>query len=1165
MIWDEIFSSFNAAGNKGEQAESISECLLRLKAHSEIHPKLLAWAEAYFSPIRITAAITATSWHAIIQKWKSFADWVTPHIAYLSLPPEESISCFIQSDYLDRCLALRIDTLASDIKLQLLNDLNLLVDIRDELELLELGMTWQDFFFRIEHLDQLKAKVLAIAIQSGSSATTIERLFKRFTALYTANFTAWDQDKLKIDPIRYILKEAGSSPLEATPAILDEVELGKLMENFESVAHPMSAMELSYLRTKYLQLLSYQLEYESLALHELADQAINLGLKLRAKATPHFWDQEEALQLLATLRLSLFRYNRKWPYDVQMLAIMSILLPKKDYRGRIGQISTGEGKSLINIIIVSFISCLGDSVDVITSNQYLAEEYQRQYQAFLNLFGITSSVICSTILDPKLHKADVLFGRISDFEFAYLHDKIYDRGIRGERQFETVIIDEVDNLLIDMAQSAARIGEAATDDITWLYEPLWACCVDSGLFVLPSILRLREKLLVAAKAIDLMTKLEDCVTQLEVLTDAYLSSLLRSAEIAFYKVDNSDYVVRKEGSKQYIEIIDKVNGRPMPGTRWSQGIHEFVEIKEHLPPQKTLSIHAELAHSVFFGFYKRLLGSTGSIGTTVERQEIKKVYQIDTFDVPRHKPNICRYLPPTVSLDSFSHKSALIVAITKEQQRGRPVLVICDSIKASEDLFSFAEGPRKGWMLLNSKQTTDEVEVIRAAGTRGRVTISTNMAGRGTDIILPPESLLAGGLHVIFSFFPPTRREETQGLGRAGRQGQPGSAEMILHYPAISSAPRDGASVITLLRKKQNEAIITSSSQRQLQNIRFQLCYEIYLSYLFSALKSARSALNAATDLSSTDIEVKPHYLNDLCDPLVREEIRIICRQRHAGHAVEKKRLISVYLTLLTRYWARWYSKESQDFHYSARMLFRMLQIVLPKHIAFMHTIRLMAEDEVLMDEWTKAQANYPRWLKAKEHYNNWRHKAEHHRWEKEIYQYQCQANEQKRQQAISAFFAAQEYDRALAKYHEEAAVHEAWNAAALAYERASEAARHREGECERQVKLAIDKMDVLEGGHSRMKQDLVAQVKQLEDASTEVAVRIEKLETEQHQNKARIHQLEMLLVKPGVTFSDLKAYNTLTSVDTTSQPPHLYSTTYAVKSLLTADLLAELTEEADY
>jgi preprotein translocase subunit SecA len=230
-----------------------------------------------------------------------------------------------------------------------------------------------------------------------------------------------------------------------------------------------------------------------------------------------------------------------------------------------------------------------------------------------------------------------------------------------------------------------------------------------------------------------------------------------------------------------VQIVDAANtGRISHSSRWSRGLHEFVEVKECLQVQSESTTVASVSHPSFFDQYENVFGLTGTVGEIEERREIEEVYKVDAFDVPPHRPCKRERLPTTIFDDATAKRDSLLAKVRNFKSKGRPLLLLFPTIETSAAFSTLLGGLSLPHMVLNELQTEDEDYVLFRAGQAGSVTVATNTAGRGTDIVLSREALSNGGLHVIFTFFPLNLRVECQGLGRAARQGQPGSCEICL-------------------------------------------------------------------------------------------------------------------------------------------------------------------------------------------------------------------------------------------------------------------------------------------------------------------------------------------------------------------------------------------------
>ena len=624
------------------------------------------------------------------------------------------------------------------------------------------------------------------------------------------------------------------------------------------------------------------------------------------------------------------------PNNTQIIAAFGILSESDGLKGRIAQVRTGEGKSTIITIIATFLACQDRNVDIITANHYLAIRDQSKYQNYYEYFGISCSHICHRPSKPEHFDAQVLFGTNTDFEFSIMFDAIQDtrlrfisrNGIQQPRICDAVIVDEVDNLLIDTALNSARIANPSSRDVSWVYEPLWYALQDNQLLFIISIQYLRMALKNYQNG--------RFSSQVDSFSDDMLDTWRNSAIGASRKRLDHDYVLcpEEDGEKLQVVIVDPDNtGRLMIGSRWSNGVHEFVEVKNHLQPQAQSDTAAALSHPVFFNLYKNIYGLTGTMGEEIERQEVADIYKVTSFDVPPHKPCSRREEPSKLVSCRDEHTKALVEEIKNKQAARRPVLIFFPTISESEQFSKRLKEGNIAHFVLNEKQKEDEEFIIAKAGEAGQLTVATNLAGRGTDIILSTESLDAGGLHVIFSFFPVNLRVEEQGYGRAGRQGQPGTCNMILSLedPLICSLIDNQNEMDQLLqspnflqdlREKRSACVLNKSEERKLASKRESILYDYVLKDVFDALCNIRMKLeNMDCSLIKKAIETKLEksrkWLNDPSNPklaYVSSEIaRVRNRLTGSTHNSELKGLQKRYIELLVEEWSVFFTELERD------------------------------------------------------------------------------------------------------------------------------------------------------------------------------------------------------------------------------------------------------------
>lgn len=332
---------------------------------------------------------------------------------------------------------------------------------------------------------------------------------------------------------------------------------------------------------------------------------------------------------------------------------------------------------------------------------------------------------------------------------------------------------------------------------------------------------------------------------------AKLLKLVQSAQTAYYqKKQNRDYIVRSD-----IVIVDYANtGRTNEGCQWQSGIHQFLQVKHGLPPSAELLTSASISHPSFFAQYQEIYGLTGTMGEQIERLEVQEVYGVETFDVPPRFPSQRKTLKPRILPDKSKQAEVILRDIKQMKKSGRPTLILFESIKESNQFSDLLKSKGIAHQLLNETQKESEDYIIARAGESEAVTDATNTAGRGNNIILSQQSKNAGGLHMIFTFYPENSRVEEQGYGRAGRQGNPGSCCMIIHETdsrVISLLARSPEAIFLwmnatseqekfqILNKLRNDKIQEDSAERCYRS-KLESYYFGSLSQFFSQLQSLR-------------------------------------------------------------------------------------------------------------------------------------------------------------------------------------------------------------------------------------------------------------------------------------------------------------------------------------
>jgi preprotein translocase subunit SecA len=520
-------------------------------------------------------------------------------------------------------------------------------------------------------------------------------------------------------------------------------------------------------------------------------------------------------EAFATVREAGKRVMGMRHFDVQLVGGMTL------HNGRIAEMKTGEGKTLVATLAVYLNALPGKGVHVVTVNDYLARrdaEWMRPLYEFLGLSVGTIHAGQTPEQKREAYACDITYGTNNEFGFDYLRDNMaFSLEDKVQRGLYYAIVDEVDSILIDEARTPLIIS-GAVDENTELYQVVdrlathLVACEDpeepaSGDFLLDEKHKQVEITESGHNKVEELMRGEGLLGEEDSLYAAqnlnllqHMHSALRARHLYHRDVD---YIV----TDGQVVIVDEHTGRTMPGRRWSEGLHQAVEAKEGVAVQRESQTLASTTFQNYFRLYDKLAGMTGTADT--EAFEFRQIYGLDVVVIPTNQPLIRRDLNDLVYLTAEEKFEAIIKDVQAETEAGRPVLVGTASIETSEYLADLMKQAGLTFNVLNAKQHQSEAEIIAQAGRAGAITIATNMAGRGTDIMLggnweaeaaklenPSQAqidalkaawqerhdavLAAGGLHVVGSERHESRRIDNQLRGRAGRQGDPGSTRFFL-------------------------------------------------------------------------------------------------------------------------------------------------------------------------------------------------------------------------------------------------------------------------------------------------------------------------------------------------------------------------------------------------
>ena len=458
-------------------------------------------------------------------------------------------------------------------------------------------------------------------------------------------------------------------------------------------------------------------------------------------------------------------------YDVQLIG--GVVL----HEGKIAEMATGEGKTLVATLPAYLNSLAGEGVHIVTVNDYLARRDMEWMGPLYELLGLKVGAIQHDMPDADRRAAyasDITFGTNNEYGFDYLRDNMK---FRNEDMVQPIhnfaIVDEVDSILIDESRTPLIISGPAESSTEMYYK------VDK---VIPALraesdYEVDEKNRSAALTEEGVAHLEKLLG-VDNLYDAAHMDLVHHVQQgvkahALFKRDK-DYLV-KDGE---VVIVDEFTGRMMPGRRWSDGLHQAVEAKEGVKIERENQTLATITFQNFFRMYDKLSGMTGTAMT--EAPEFHKIYDLEVMEIPTNKDLIRDEMPDVIFRTEPEKWNAVVDEIVDQNETGRPVLVGTTSIEKSEKISKMLGRRGVKHVVLNAKHHEREAEIVALAGQPDAVTIATNMAGRGTDIVLGDGVTDLGGLHVLGTERHEARRIDNQLRGRTGRQGDPGSSQFFL-------------------------------------------------------------------------------------------------------------------------------------------------------------------------------------------------------------------------------------------------------------------------------------------------------------------------------------------------------------------------------------------------
>lgn len=644
-------------------------------------------------------------------------------------------------------------------------------------------------------------------------------------------------------------------------------------------------------------------------------------------------------EALATIREAIRRTTGERAYDVQLLAALSL------YSGRIAEQKTGEGKTL-SATLASYVRALANQgVHIVTVNDYLARRDAGWYGRAHLLLGLSVGVIYSgmgdqpgglldmdytdeTEEDDRLahfrlvprgesYHADVTYGTNNEFGFDYLRDNMVHRlGDKVQRGHYYAIVDEVDSILIDEARTPLIISApdaGSTDKYSEFAKMVTTLTKDTDYDV-------DEKLKSATLTDYGIRRLEQRLGVKNLYEESYDSvhHVEQALKAATLFERDRDYVV-KDGA---VIIVDEHTGRMMYGRRFSDGLHQAIEAKEGVVVQQESRTMATISLQNYFRMYEHLSGMTGTAST--EGEEFKKIYNLDVAIIPTNQP-VARIDHSDFIFKTTRAKYAAIVREVEElHAKGQPVLIGTKSIDNNQIISKYLKRKNLPHHVLNAKNHTEEAKVISNAGSYGAITVATNIAGRGVDIVLGgakseldpkvwvkqhDKVVSVGGLHVIGTERHDSRRIDNQLRGRAGRQGDPGSSRFYVSLEDDLMRIFGGdkiASIMTMLKIPEDEAIEHSmvskaleSAQVKVEGFYFDMRKRV-VDY-DDVMNKHRGVIYQLRNKLLSDAEASPASLRTHTMDLINEEIELLVNSRitHGLSAKELDAIVKEFITII--------------------------------------------------------------------------------------------------------------------------------------------------------------------------------------------------------------------------------------------------------------------------
>ncbi|MFP6315394.1 preprotein translocase subunit SecA [Helicobacter pylori] len=499
-------------------------------------------------------------------------------------------------------------------------------------------------------------------------------------------------------------------------------------------------------------------------------------LKKRVRSTEKDLQEKTLLEVLpesfAITREASKRILKMRHFDVQLIGGMVL------NDGKIAEMKTGEGKTLVATLAVALNALKGESVFVVTVNDYLAHRDSKEMEPLYHFLGYSVGTITASVRDDderlEIYSKDIVYGTNNEFGFDYLRDNMkYSLEHKVQKSHAFAIVDEVDSILIDEARTPLIISGPVdrrmenynkADEVAKSMQAETDFTIDEknrAILITEEGIKKAENLF----GVDNLYKIENAALS------HHLDQALKANYLFFI---DKDYIV----ANNEVVIVDEFTGRLSEGRRFSEGLHQALEAKEGVSIKEESQTLADITFQNYFRMFSKLSGMTGTAQT--EATEFLEIYNLEVVSIPTNLAIKRKDLNDLIYKSEKEKFDAVILKIKELHDKGQPVLVGTASIEKSETLHALLKKERIPHTVLNAKQHTKEAEIIKDAGLKGAVTIATNMAGRGVDIKLTDEIKELGGLYIIGTERHESRRIDNQLRGRSGRQGDPGVSQFYL-------------------------------------------------------------------------------------------------------------------------------------------------------------------------------------------------------------------------------------------------------------------------------------------------------------------------------------------------------------------------------------------------